>query len=413
METTPNYNLKKPGDEDFYNIEDFNDNVDVIDAELKRLNDAIGDLDADNITLPDGKTLTEKFDEIVSEVGELEELGTDTKSNVIAAINEIHQALVAHKADYTKQIPYAITSGSVNAYTVSTNPALSELVAGAAITVKIHAQNTGASTLNWDSKGAKSIKNPDGSDVSAGDLALNGVYTLRYDGSNFILQGKGEVKLTGDFVAGDLLAGKTGYSNNPKNKITGTMPNNGSQSATLTINGSGKPTKSIPAGYTTGGTVTAELDSSLASKILSGNTIGGVAGTAIGLSSLTAGYYAVGQVDDITYLVNSGEGYKRFTGFTIKLGGTVRISFTGSTSGWGYSYTINFRIYKNGSPVGTERSLVGGQINAMTTWSEDFTVNAGDRFDIYVKSSVSLDNNVTLSNILIQQSVRDLFITKV
>lgn len=99
METTPNYNLKKPGDEDFYNIEDFNDNVDVIDAELKRLNDAIGDLDADNITLPDGKTLTEKFDEIVSEVGELEELGTDTKSNVIAAINEIHQALVAHEAD--------------------------------------------------------------------------------------------------------------------------------------------------------------------------------------------------------------------------------------------------------------------------------------------------------------------------
>ena len=34
MEFTPNYNLKKPAEEDFYNVEDFNDNADIIDEEL-------------------------------------------------------------------------------------------------------------------------------------------------------------------------------------------------------------------------------------------------------------------------------------------------------------------------------------------------------------------------------------------
>ena len=32
--STPNYNLKKPAPEDFYNIQDFNDNMDLIDQAL-------------------------------------------------------------------------------------------------------------------------------------------------------------------------------------------------------------------------------------------------------------------------------------------------------------------------------------------------------------------------------------------
>ena len=42
-EFTPNYNLKKPAEEDFYNVKDFNDNADIVDAELKKNAD---DLDA-------------------------------------------------------------------------------------------------------------------------------------------------------------------------------------------------------------------------------------------------------------------------------------------------------------------------------------------------------------------------------
>ena len=39
MDNTINYKLKKPTPEDWYNIQDHNDNMDIVDAELKKLND--------------------------------------------------------------------------------------------------------------------------------------------------------------------------------------------------------------------------------------------------------------------------------------------------------------------------------------------------------------------------------------
>lgn len=41
MDYTPNYNLKKPATTDNYNVDDFNKNVDIIDAELKKLHGTI------------------------------------------------------------------------------------------------------------------------------------------------------------------------------------------------------------------------------------------------------------------------------------------------------------------------------------------------------------------------------------
>jgi len=200
-----------------------------------------------------------------------------TAENVL--INAEGDNLATHFADFTQQIPYAVTAGSANTYTTSTTPALPALVTGVAITVKIHAVNTGASTLNWNDKGAKAIRNPDGTTVASGDLASGGVYTLRYDGTNFILQGKGEVKLTGDAADANVLSGKTYYNTDPKIKRTGTMPSNPSQTATLQITGSAKPTKAIPAGYTPGGTITAELAPALAPLIKKSSIIGGITGT--------------------------------------------------------------------------------------------------------------------------------------
>ena len=75
-------------------------NAEILDNAIKDLEDEIGNLNADGITLPDGKTISEKFEEIETEIGNIEELDTDTKSNIIAAINEIYQEIVAHKADY-------------------------------------------------------------------------------------------------------------------------------------------------------------------------------------------------------------------------------------------------------------------------------------------------------------------------
>src|SRR5690606_801737 len=59
MKYTENYNLKKPEAEDFYNVEDFNENADIIDKKLKDLEDNfekvatwfVGDMEPD-IKLP-------------------------------------------------------------------------------------------------------------------------------------------------------------------------------------------------------------------------------------------------------------------------------------------------------------------------------------------------------------------------
>jgi|GEM_PF-1608771 len=56
---TENYNLIKPGQEDIYNIGDFNDNADIIDAELKDRVLRTGDISNTQITTFD--TITGEF----------------------------------------------------------------------------------------------------------------------------------------------------------------------------------------------------------------------------------------------------------------------------------------------------------------------------------------------------------------
>lgn len=96
-----------------------------------------------------------------------------------------------HIADYVKHPAYAAASGSANTYTVTLNPAPTSYVEGMAVVVKINVDNTGASTINVNALGSVPIKRSDGTDVQAGTLKANSIYTLRYNGINFILQGEG------------------------------------------------------------------------------------------------------------------------------------------------------------------------------------------------------------------------------
>ena len=61
MNKTINYNLNKPEATDFYNVDDFNANMDAIDTELKLIDDDVTELKADkarfyNFTLTAKKT---------------------------------------------------------------------------------------------------------------------------------------------------------------------------------------------------------------------------------------------------------------------------------------------------------------------------------------------------------------------
>ena len=82
---------------------------------------------------------------------------------------------------------YAADSGTANAYVVTLAPALAAYAAGVGLVMKATNSNTGASTINVNALGAKSIKSPSGAALSADDIVGGGMYTLLYDGTNFQL----------------------------------------------------------------------------------------------------------------------------------------------------------------------------------------------------------------------------------
>lgn len=82
-EFTQNYNLKKPAEEDFYNIKDFNDNADIIDQALKAHDDALATKET-----PQGAQ--EKADAALN----------SAKQYTDQEVGEVAQALMTHLADY-------------------------------------------------------------------------------------------------------------------------------------------------------------------------------------------------------------------------------------------------------------------------------------------------------------------------
>lgn len=64
MQNTPNYGLRKPGQEDFYNVDDFNANADIMDTELKNLDTELASVGTDitNINAEISNLETNKLD---------------------------------------------------------------------------------------------------------------------------------------------------------------------------------------------------------------------------------------------------------------------------------------------------------------------------------------------------------------
>lgn len=78
-----------------------------------------------------------------------------------------------------------------------------------------------------------------------------------------------------DIAASDVLNGKVAFG--ASGEVTGSMANNGSTSGTISTKAG---TVTIPAGYTSGGTVSlTNVTDCVASNILTGKSILGVAGT--------------------------------------------------------------------------------------------------------------------------------------
>lgn len=83
---------------------------------------------------------------------------------------------------------YAADSGSANAITVTLTPAPTSYTTGMRVIVKLNASNTGATTINVNSLGVKSIKKMNDQDPASGDLESGQIIDLVYDGTYFQLQ---------------------------------------------------------------------------------------------------------------------------------------------------------------------------------------------------------------------------------
>ena len=113
----------------------------------------------------------------------------------------------------------------------------------------------------------------------ASNVIINGVTYSAVPEVDIPKSGGGTAKFydtaTADAAAGDILATKKAYG--ASGELTGSMTNNGATGGTI---GTKAGTYTIPAGYTTGGTVSlSNVTDCVAGNILSGKSILGVSGS--------------------------------------------------------------------------------------------------------------------------------------
>ena len=84
-------------------------------------------------------------------------------------------------------VNYAPDTGTTNALVAVFNPPVTQLAAGLTLTVKVLNGNTGATTLNANGTGAKSVVNEDGSALRNGQLTAGLILLAVYDGTNYVL----------------------------------------------------------------------------------------------------------------------------------------------------------------------------------------------------------------------------------
>lgn len=85
---------------------------------------------------------------------------------------------------------YCADAGSTDAYACNMSPALAAYTTGACYAFKANTVNTGASTLNLNSLGAKTIKKPTATtfaDLADADIRAGQIVQVCYDGTNMVM----------------------------------------------------------------------------------------------------------------------------------------------------------------------------------------------------------------------------------
>ncbi len=108
------------------------------------------------------------------------------------------------------QATYVAGGGAADAYTASVNTTqITSYSDGLTLLVKSPATNTGASTINVNSMGVKTIVRNDGTTLSAGDLVSGSIFTITYNSTTGKFHLASALASSGTYVqkAGDTMTG--------------------------------------------------------------------------------------------------------------------------------------------------------------------------------------------------------------
>ena len=114
---------------------------------------------------------------------------TATGSLPLSQLDSNYTQITTFLNDPNNYANYLAASGTANTYVVTfaAGVAPTSYIAGLTLVVKINIANTGASTINVNSLGAKSITKSGTTALVSGDLVANGIVVLVYDGTRFQL----------------------------------------------------------------------------------------------------------------------------------------------------------------------------------------------------------------------------------
>ena len=178
-----------------------------------------------------------------------------------AAVNNTMREMMASVAieAQVNRVKYLNSVSGTNTITASMTPALTVYSAGMILVFTPANNCTGATTINIDSLGAKSIVKGDGTALESGDLQASTTHAILYDGTNFVLLNPlsfnlvngtlsgtlsvtGALTLNGSLTTDNTTADEAGFKGLPLNQQNGNY--------TTVLSDAGKHIQTITSGIT-------------------------------------------------------------------------------------------------------------------------------------------------------------------
>jgi hypothetical protein len=139
--------------------------------------------------------------------------GTPATANTLARAESMATEFITIQSAFNKipeqvsleqdRAAYALDTGAADAYVVTMPSTWTAYTTGAKLQMKAVNVNTGASTINVDGLGVKTITRFNGDALAAGDIPAGSIMEYLYDGTNFQTVG---ISITGHVIGTDVQA---------------------------------------------------------------------------------------------------------------------------------------------------------------------------------------------------------------